>query len=186
MKLVQQDDTDAFAQLYDRHGALALRVARNISRTPERAEDAVQEGFLSIWRNRSAYDPESGTFKSWCVRIVRNRAVDTLRRDSSGVGRLVVDHGGALPPVPSDVSVHEEVVGRTRAAELRVSLARLPAAQAEVLALAFYGELTCAEIAERLSVPQGTVKGRMRLGLEKLRRQMHPDATAPVPLSAVA
>ncbi len=169
----QADDTDAFAELYDRHAVLAFRIARAICRDHSRAEDAVQEGFLAIWRSRASYRPDAGSFRTWSMMIVKNRALDSSR------------HLGARPPAqtgdacadqpqadPDSATPQDEAVARSERDELLASLRRLPDAQAEVIVLAFYGELSHSEIATQLNLPSGTVKGRMRLGLEKLRRQM--------------
>lgn len=169
----QADDTDAFAELYDRHAVLALRIARAICRDRGRAEDAVQEGFLAIWRGRAGYRPDAGSFRAWSMRIVKNRAIDSSR------------HVGARPPTrsgdayddqsqadPDAAAPQDEALARSERDELFASLRGLPDAQAEVIVLAFYGELSHSEIATQLDLPAGTVKGRMRLGLEKLRRQM--------------
>jgi RNA polymerase sigma-70 factor (ECF subfamily) len=171
MQRLQADDVEAFEQLYDRYGALAYRVARVVCRDPHRAEEAVQDGFLSIWRSRANYNPNQGTFKSWSVGIVRNRAIDLNRREASSHRRALAeaDRAATLPP---SGSAEDAALTRNDADALHASLGQLPDAQAEVITLAFYGELTHAEIAQRLSLPPGTVKGRMRLGLEKLRRQM--------------
>lgn len=173
MARVQGGDSAAFGLLYDRHCAMALRIARGVCRAPERAEDAVQDAFFSMWRSRASYSADSGTFKSWCAQIVRHRAVDGVRCDGAGAHGLTVSAPDGVPDVPAPGSVQEAVVEREDAATLRAALGRLPDAQAEVIALAFYGELTHLEIARRLALPQGTVKGRMRLGLKELRRQMY-------------
>jgi RNA polymerase sigma-70 factor (ECF subfamily) len=106
--------------------------------------------------------------------IVRNRALDSIRRESAGRRPTLAgyDHTG---PEPTYRSAQDDVIAYTEACGLRARLQRLPEAQAEVIVLAFYGELTHTEIAERLSLPQGTVKGRMRLGLEMLREQIDPN-----------
>lgn len=142
MTRVQSGDTDAFAKLYDRHAARALRLAQAICKGTGRAEAALQEGFSKIWHDRAQFDPEVSSFKAWAMSIVRNRAIDSR--------------------------VHT----RSDTAALLASLGELPEAQAEVIALAYIGELTHSEIAAMLDLPSGTVKGRMRLGLEKLRRRM--------------
>lgn len=170
MRRCQADDTEAFEQLYDRYGAMALTVARGVCQNQSRAEDAVQEGFLSMWRSRTSYRPETGSFKNWSMRIIRNRAIDATRRDSAG-SRLLADPQLAFPD-PASGSLQDEIIAREEGAAMRASLRRLPRAQAEVITLAFYGDLTRAEIARQLSVPPGTVKGRIRLGLDKLRRQL--------------
>ena len=167
----QANDVEAFEQLYDRYGALAYRVARSVCRDPHRAEEAVQDGFLAIWRSRSRYNPELGTVKAWSISVVRHRAIDLNRREASSRRSVLADADRAVTLPPSS-SAEDHALARSDADDLRASLERLPDAQAEVIALAFYGQLTHAEIGQRLSLPAGTVKGRMRLGLEKLRKQM--------------
>ena len=172
MGRVQADDTEAFAELYDRHSGRALRVARAVCRDAGRSEDAVQDAFLSIWRTRSTFRPATGSFQAWAMKIVQHRAIDSARREASrpGPGRLDTS-------VPDSVSrsVQDDVVERSEAEALRASLDSLPPAQAEVVALAFFGGLTHSQIADQLELPAGTVKGRMRLGLHKLRGQFEAD-----------
>jgi len=166
MSRVQDDDVQAFGQLYDRHVARALRVAGAVCSQASRAEDAVQEGFLSIWRSRARYRPELGSFQAWSMRIMRRRAIDSVRRDRPAPTTVE-----EVPEVASG-SLQDEVIARSEGDVLRASLQRLPDAQAEVITLAFFGQLTHTEIADELSLPEGTVKGRMRLGLDKLRIHM--------------
>lgn len=177
MVLVQDGDTAAFAELYDRYAGRAFRVAHSVCGDYGQAEDAVQEGFLELWRCRSGYRAELGTFSAWSLRIVRNRAIDSHRSAASkretGVGRELDEISDSTHPGPE-----EGVIEGTRRNDLRSSLRQLPDAQAKVIALAFYGELSHAEIASELGLPPGTVKGRMRLGLEKLRRSVEADCTA--------
>lgn len=167
MVRVQAGDDDAFNALYDRFAPRAYGVAYAIARDIPLAQDIVQEAFLSFWRSRARYRPEEGTVASWLLGIVRNRAIDGLRRqgrhDSRRAGEYVEGQVAATDDVP------ETIGDRDRATRLRAALDRLPAAQRDVIALAYYGELTHTEIASRLDLPEGTVKGRMRLGLAKLR-----------------
>lgn len=173
MRRVQADDPGAFGVLYDRFCAPAYRVATGLARDRRHADDMVQEAFISLWRSRARYSPEHGSVAGWVMGTVRNRAIDVLRkqgrhdarRDSTGQpdGRLTAAD-----------AVEERAAERDAAAELRTALARLPAAQREVVALAYFGELSTTEIADRLSLPAGTVKGRMRLGLDKLRQGAGP------------
>ena len=176
MHRVQDDDTGAFGQLFDRHVVRALRVASAASRNTSRVEDTVQEGFLSIWRSRAAFQPELGSFQGWSMGIIRNRAIDANRREAAGHRPQLAEADGDSVPERSAASLEDEVVARSEGAALRASLALLPEAQAEVIALAFFGELTHTEIAEQLALPEGTVKGRMRLGLERLRSQIGASA----------
>jgi RNA polymerase sigma-70 factor, ECF subfamily len=174
MARAQADDTEAFAQLYDRHASRAFRVARAVCSDPGRAEDAVQEGFLAIWRNRASFRPHTGTFQAWSMKIVRNRAIDSSRRLASRPPLQKADREEERPPDAgaSPISPQDAVLARSERKALLDSLRRLPEAQAEVIVLAFYGELSHSEIAAQLNLPAGTVKGRMRLGLEKLRTEM--------------
>ncbi len=172
---VQAGDPGAFGELYDRHAALALRVARTVDRHRSRAEDAVQEGFLSIWRSRMDYRPDVGPFQGWAMAIIRHRAVDSFRSESAGHRPQPADVKGVIPDMSSG-SMQDAAIARSEGDALRASLKRLPPAQAEVIALAFFGELSHSEIAAQLSLPEGTVKGRMRLGLSKLRSQMQRAA----------
>ena len=173
MLRAQADDTDAFAEIYDRHAERAFRVARAICRDNGRAEDVVQEAFLAIWRGRTGYQPDAGSFKAWSMRIVRNRAIDSFRHAAARPQTQTSDaYDDQSQADPDPVIPQDEVVAQSDRDELIASLRRLPQAQAEVIALAFYGELSHSEIATQLDLPTGTVKGRMRLGLEKLRREM--------------
>ena len=168
MERLLAGDTRAFGELYDRHAARALRVARAVDRHASRAEESVQEGFLSVWRSRANYRPELGSVQSWVMRIIRHRAIDSIRRDAAGHRPQLVNVKNVLPDASSE-SLEDELIARDEGDALRASLQQLPDAQAEVIALAFFGELSHREIAAELSLPEGTVKGRMRLGLSKLR-----------------
>ncbi len=169
MRRVQADDTHAFKQLYDRHVARALSIAYSVGHRSTRAEDAVQEGFLSVWRSRVSYRPGAGSFQAWAMTIIRHRAVDAIRSDTARPQLTDVTDG---MPDKASASLHDDSIARSEGRALRASLMQLPDAQAEVITLAFFGELTHAEIAAHLALPEGTIKGRMRLGLKKLRSQM--------------
>ncbi len=171
MRRVQANDPDAFRMLYDRLAPGAMRIAQAVCGDRHRAEDAVQDAFLSVWRARHAYRAERGAVQPWVLGVVRNRAIDSLRRNQRH-DRARLSHDGVLDHLPARDGVEADAVARDQARQLRVTLAELPALQREVIALAFFGELSHREIARGLVVPLGTVKGRMRLGLEKLRDQV--------------
>ena len=162
---VQDDDRDAFRALYERHAAHALRAARSI--TTERAEDAVQDGFVSVWRGRRRYRPRGASVEAWIVTIVRRRAFDHAR---SAARERTTSAGGRANSTVDSESLEEDTIARGDAELLREAVHALPLAQREVIVLAFFGGLTHRQIAGRLRLPEGTVKGRMRLGLDKLRR----------------
>lgn len=168
MLRVQADDPEAFGALYDRFGSRAYRVAYAIARDSSRAEDVVQEAFLSIWRSRASYQPGRGAVVAWVLGTVRNRAIDSGRRAGRHDNRRSDDER-IEETLQAPGSLEQTTVERDQAARLRGALAELPDAQREVIALAYFGELSTSEIAGELALPMGTIKGRMRLGLQKLR-----------------
>lgn len=179
MRRVQSDEIDAFAELYDRHVARAFRVAGAVCPGVSWAEDVVQEGFLSIWRSRSSYRPEAGSFQAWAMRIIQNRAVDSLRRAGPTTRTTqIVDADEADLPDSTASSAEEAVIAAGDADSVRRAVGQLPDAQAQVITLAFFGQLTHTEIARQLDLPSGTVKGRMRLGLKKLQGELQRERVA--------
>ena len=176
MARVQADDIDALGELYERYCGAAYRLALSVSHDRGRAEDAVQEAFVSIWRSRATYNGGQNPVASWLLTVVRHRAVDVGRRNDKHASRSAGD--GRLERHPSQQDVAVEVEETAGAESLRCLLAQLPHTQREVITLAFYGQMTHAEIAEHLDLPSGTVKGRMRLGLEKLRASVTAEMVA--------
>jgi RNA polymerase sigma-70 factor (ECF subfamily) len=174
MSQVKGGSVDAFAELYDRYSVRAYRVARSICHDQGHAEDAIQEAFLSIWKSRTAYQSQRGTVAAWLLTTVRYRAIDITRRDHKHASRRAGENTIATPPTPGALA--DQVTNRDEADGLRALLTNLPDAQREVITLAFYGELTHTEIATALNLPAGTVKGRMRLGLQKLRTNIEKHA----------
>ena len=153
--------------LYDRYGPLAHTVALRILSDRGAAEDVVQESFLSVWRRGSTYEPGRGSLRSWICTIVRNRAIDRLRGDRHR-GRLdsPLDHE-TIEPVVGDpwAAVEVQLSGQA----VRRALADLPSEQRQTIELAYYGGYSQSEIAAAMEVPLGTVKGRVRIALDKLR-----------------
>lgn len=171
MVRAQCDDVLAFAELYGRHVEHALRIAEEICGDHDRAEETVQDGFFSIWRSRAEYRPRLGSFGIWSMRIVHNRAVDSFR-SARGRPRLQGEtrDQDPLEEVDEDPTPAAAIAASERT-QMFDALRHLPERQAEVIVLSFYGEFTLSEIAIRLGIPTGTVKGRMRLGLKKLRAE---------------
>ncbi len=171
MHLVQRGDPRAFELLYDRHGGAAYSLAYRMVGAQAPAEDVVQESLLSIWRSRLRYDPTRGSVRTWILGIVHNRAIDALRRSSVHDRRretLDVVHERFEARERTDV----EVARREEARHVRGALDTLPTEQRQTIELAYFGGFTHSQIAEMLDEPVGTVKGRMRLGLDKMRRQL--------------
>lgn len=173
MALVLEGDSVAFEIVYERHGGVAFSLAHRMCGRGAAAEDVVQEAFLSAWRRAASYDPARGSVRTWLLSIVHHRAVDALRR-SGNDGRRRVDLPVEEMDFDAGVSVDGEVIERDRAGVVRDALTELPAEQSKVIELAYFGGFTHTEIADMLGVPIGTIKGRMRLGLTKLRTRFEP------------
>jgi RNA polymerase sigma-70 factor (ECF subfamily) len=168
MELVDGGETRAFEVIFDRHADAGYSLALRICGRRALAEDIVQEAFLSLWRSASRYDRARGSVRSWVLSAVHNRAVDQLRRAGAKGGRDVHDDAIA-ERLPAREATDAEVERRDEAGRVRGALAELPADQRQVIELAYFGGLTHNQIAETLDLPPGTVKGRMRLGLTKMR-----------------
>ena len=172
MVLVQDDEPEAFGVLYRRHEAHALRAAATVSQ--ERAAEAVQDGFISVWSSRAQYHAcRTSSVHAWIITIVRRRALDLARRDLRR-GPVATDE--ACGSIVAPGSLEDDSISRGEGDRLRAAIRRLPEMQREVVVLAYFGGLTLGQIASRLALPEGTVKGRMRLGLDKLRAQSHEAA----------
>ena len=172
MGLVDRKDPAAFEVFFDRHGNAAYSLAHRIVGDAPAAEDVTQEAFLSIWRSRARFDRARGSVRSWVLGIVRNRAIDSLRREARPELQLDYDDDAALEARPAEERTDSEALRRETARELRGALSGLPSDQSRVLELAYFGGFSQTEIAKILNMPLGTVKGRMRLGLEKLRGRL--------------
>jgi RNA polymerase sigma-70 factor, ECF subfamily len=162
---ISSGDEAALGELVDRYGGIAFSIAMQILGDAGRAEDCVQEAFLNIWRQRGKFDPELGSLRSWLLTAVRNRAIDLVRARRSREARelqLETDISDLSPGPESEVSAEMD-----RQA-VRAALSHLPGEQRRTLELAYFGGFTQVEIAQMMNVPLGTVKGRMRLALEKL------------------
>jgi RNA polymerase sigma-70 factor, ECF subfamily len=169
MTLVDGKDADAFEVFYERHGGAAYSLAQRIVGDPGMAEDVTQDAFLSIWRSKARYDPLRGGVRACALGIVRNRAVDALRRSARPAPKLDLDHAAVLARQPASAGTEVEAIRRETAGRLRHALGLLPREQSQVIELAYFGGFSHSEIAEMLGAPLGTIKGRMRLGLEKIR-----------------
>jgi RNA polymerase sigma-70 factor, ECF subfamily len=169
MPLLAEKDADAFEVFYDRHGGAAYSLAHRIVGESGMAEDVTQEAFLSIWRSKARYDSARGSVRAWALGIVRNRAIDALRRAARPAPKLDLDDEAVLESQPAEARTEAEAIRRETAGRLRRALGLLPREQSQVIELAYFGGFSHSEIAEILGAPIGTIKGRMRLGLEKIR-----------------
>lgn len=167
MEFVRHGDARAFEVIFDRHGDAAFSLAYRMCGSGMRAEDIVQEAFLSLWRACARYDRVRGSVRSWVLSAVHNRAIDELRRAVSSGSDLLDERVSERLRSPLETAVEAE--RRDEAHHVRAALQELPVEQRRVIELAYFGGFTHSQIAEMLALPQGTVKGRMRLGLAKLR-----------------
>jgi RNA polymerase sigma-70 factor (ECF subfamily) len=172
---IADGDTDAFDELYRRHSRRVLMHARKLCASKELAEEVAQETFISLWRGARLYQPGRGSVSTWLSGMVRNRAIDAWRRAAIRPVEVEVVEDG---PGQLQHAIGEDTWTPERAVVLSL-IAGLPAGQKEAIFLAYFGDMTHTEIAAGTDVPLGTVKGRIRLGLEKLRPgvedQMRPQ-----------
>jgi RNA polymerase sigma-70 factor, ECF subfamily len=168
LSLVEASDSEAFALLYERHSRAAYSLAYRLVNARQAAEDMVQESFIKVWRSAGGYRVGRGSVRTWILSIVRNRAIDYIR--SQAARSRTREKVEATAPVSGPNEVFAEAWRNFERDLLHRALEELPYEQGKVLALVHFCGLTHAEIAERLRLPLGTVKGRMRLGLEKLRK----------------
>ena len=164
-------DGDAFARFYDRYAPMVYPLVLRIVRDRSDAADVLQDVFWETWRSAGTYDPARGTPEAWIVTRARTRAIDRVRsmRRRSETFVAPMDDAMTAAPAESGGDAADRASDRT---VVTGALGRLPVPQREVLELAYYGGLTQTEIAERIKQPLGTVKTRMRLGLERLREMM--------------
>jgi RNA polymerase sigma-70 factor (ECF subfamily) len=168
MTRVYEGETRAFGVIFDRHSGVAFSLAYRMCGRRALAEEVVQEAFLSLWRSGARYDRGRGSVRSWVLAVVHHRAIDVLRHESARAGRDVHDDGIAAT-LPALDRTDLEAERRSDAHDVRGALEELPAEQRQVIELAYFGGFSHSEIAGLLGIPSGTVKGRMRLGLGKLR-----------------
>jgi RNA polymerase sigma-70 factor (ECF subfamily) len=168
MARVYEGDTRAFEVIFDRHAGVAFSLAYRMCGSRTLAEEIVQEAFMSLWRSAARYDPGRGSVRSWVLRVVHNRAVDAFRRELPSASHDVSDDW-IREVLPARERTEDEAERRSDARLVRTALEELPRDQRQVIELAYFGGFSHAQIAAALNLPAGTVKGRMRLGLSKLR-----------------
>ena len=174
---VAAGDAEAFEELYRRHSRQALIQARKLCSSNELAEEVAQETFVSLWRSAHRYRPSLGSVSVWLSSMVRNRAIDAWRRASVRPLEVEAFEGG---PDQLHTARYGQPAAPERAAALSL-IAELPAQQKEAVFLAYFGDMTHSEIATHVDAPLGTIKGRIRLGVERLRHGLEEQAlTAPM------
>lgn len=163
---IQQGDLRALEEFYDRHHRTALAIAYRVVGDWGLAEDVVQETFLALWRQANRFNPKRGSVRSWFFTIARHRAIDVTRGRYFSHERLSLEEYG-MPPQHTDV--WQEVSQELDKELVRKAVESLPEEQRQTIMLAYFEGYTCQQISQRTGVPLGTVKGRIRLGMQKLR-----------------
>jgi len=159
-------DHGALETIYQRHGAAVLGLARRVLRNPALAEEVAQEVFVRFWRDPGRFDSQRAPLRAFLLRDTHGRAVDLLRTEIARRAREERDQAQSSQEVPGP---EQEVWASVRSDRVRAALQKLPGEEREAVVLAFYGGLTYQEVARRLGQPEGTVKSRIRRGLEHLR-----------------
>jgi RNA polymerase sigma-70 factor (ECF subfamily) len=163
LALVAQGDASALALLYDKYSKVVYSVALRVLRDPSGAEDILQEIFMQVWRNPTAFSMEKGTLAGWLAILARNRAIDQQRRKrpTDAVDDVILASSFNL----AELSEHNLMLEKAQGWMLQ-----LPFEQQEMLHMAFYEGLTHSEIAEKTGTPLGTIKTRIRRALQTLRK----------------
>lgn len=167
ISLVESGDADAFASLYDRHSRAAFSLAYRMMGERQASEDLTQDAFIKVWRGAASYRAERGSVRTWILSVVHNRGIDQLR--SSASRRRTQEKVEASAPRSQPSEAFAETWRNSRRDQVREALESLPKEQLKILELAYFSGYTHVEISDLLNLPLGTVKGRMRLGLKKMR-----------------
>jgi RNA polymerase sigma-70 factor (ECF subfamily) len=180
-------DVPSFEAIYDRHIAQAFGLAMRITGRRRAAEEATQDAFLGVWRAARSYDMSRGTFKTWLLSMVRNRSIDVVRREGRHDRDVEIDDALVDGLASAERGTEEQVSDREDARDIRQLLLGLSDDQRQVIELAYFTGLTQAEIADKVGAPIGTIKGRQRLALIKMHRELtsRPRETGLRPLGRV-
>ncbi len=168
ISLLGDGDAQAFALLYDRHSRAAFSLAYRMMGERQASEDLTQDAFIKIWRGAPSYRAGRGGVRTWMLSIVRNQGKDQLRYHATRRRTQDKVEASAARTQPSEAFA--ETWRNSQRDRVREALNTLPQEQLKILELAYFSGYTHVEIAELLDLPLGTVKGRMRLGLRKLKK----------------
>lgn len=159
-------DDHALAEMFDRFGAAVYGAALGIVGDGSSAQDVVQDVFVELWSHPDRYNPAAGSLRTYLTVLARHRAIDAVRGELRRIGRQ--ERHWRLTTVDAPPSPGEQVLTAELTSTVRSAIEGLPAAQRQVIELAYYHEMTCREVASAIGIPEGTVKSRLRLALAKL------------------
>jgi RNA polymerase sigma factor (sigma-70 family) len=166
---IRDRDERAMEELYGRFSGPLYSLAYQVTGADRFAQDVVQEVFIAVWKDAGRFDPSRGALAPWLFSLARHKAIDLVRREAN-VRKRTADVDLSFEEAPDDV--HQEAWLNHRRDRVRAAITELPDAQREALELAFFAGLTHVEVAERLDIPLGTAKTRIRTALLKLREQL--------------
>lgn len=170
LRRIGRGHEEAFRELFGKYAPTAKALALRVLRQPFLADETVQEAFLALWRHPQGYEPERGSVRAWLMSTVHHRAVDLVRREQAHRRRMSVVPEPA-PEDPAEEALEAVGVPEERAA-VRAALEDLPPEQREVIELMYFEGLTQSQVAERTSIPLGTVKSRALLAMRRLRASL--------------
>src|SRR5215210_1057675 len=176
ISLVEAADAEAFATLYDRHSRAAFSLAYRMMGERQTSEDLAQDAFLKVWRGASSYRADRGSVRTWILSIVHNRGIDQIRSQASR--RRTQEKIEASAPRSQPSEAFAETWRNSQRDQIREALNTLPPEQLKILELAYFSGYTHVEISDLLGLPLGTVKGRMRLGLKKIKEYFDQENVA--------
>ncbi len=176
MSRILQRDQSAFASLYDRYGALVFSLARHVLQDDGMAEEVVQDVFLKVWQQAVTWDEERGKLVSWLLTMTRYTAIDRLRKEQRRPLRNSSSIDSLYDLLPDSDSADENL--HLDSTALRGMIAALPDEQQAMLQLAFFQGMSHSEIADKTNIPLGTVKTRLRLGMQRLRHMWQAEHPA--------
>ena len=173
---VARREEPALAEIYRRYGSAVWALARRVTNDNQAAEEVSQTVFLNLWTAPGRFDPQRGSLRSWLLAQAHGRAVDTVRSEAARRRRQTRE---AQLAVPASAEVEAAVHAAALAEDVRRAVEGLPAGEREAILLAYFGGHTYRETAQLLGQPEGTVKSRIRSGLQNLRRTLDAEGVTP-------
>ena len=177
IELVIEKREGALAEVYRRHGGPVFGLAKRLLRDPELAHEIVQEVMLRLWNNPEKFDPNRGSLRSYLLSHTHGRSVDLIRSESA---RRIREERDARLTVETGLSLEEQVWEMALGEHVRNALSELDDAERKAIELAYFGGYTYREVAKLLDTPEGTIKSRIRSGLQRLNGMLTSAGLAPV------